>query len=195
MSKELFTSFLDLQTAVWKGWDNEAVSKECFDAGYDAAMLAEHKSNWISIDDGLPALQQQVIVFRPSRKGQVAFDMGIKGRIDIAYLFYLNQGERYGYIRGLNAGEEISLWPGGKFWAFPAIIVIQAVSHWMPLPPLPGEIVPNETMKLKAELEYYKKLANAAGRLFDNTMVHEEDQHDGFQPMLKEYLELKQNKP
>lgn len=93
---------------------------------------------WISVKDGLPELNVEVMCYQPP----VKFISGgeTKGRRLSGYLFELEPDERRGDIDLELLGDRgLSLAAGGKFWAFPYICHQNFVTHWQPLPAPPNE--------------------------------------------------------
>ena len=91
---------------------------------------------WISTEERLPSLNQDVLCYQPLRHGITG--QAFEPRILQGYLFELKRGERDGYINQKNIGDDLhSIWSGGKFFAFPYICHQNFVTHWKPLPGFP----------------------------------------------------------
>lgn len=113
-------------------WDSMPMQNEIL----LAMNIFSDQSKWIHVSEKLPSLEQPVLAFMPSMK---KFDGTFtKPVIHIAHLFKLIKGDRSGWI-DLNIvfDKKYNLLEGGIFWAFPAIVHQNFVSHWMELPKQP----------------------------------------------------------
>lgn len=79
---------------------------------------------WIKITDGLPELETRVIVARPNE---------FSGKVDILMAYLHDSGET-----GRSCGKQYNQdWLYGKYWSLPAVIKLEEITHWMPLPEPP----------------------------------------------------------
>jgi hypothetical protein len=79
---------------------------------------------WISVKDGLPELETRVIVARPNQYSK---------KTDILLAYLHDSGEI-----GRSCGRQFEPdWLYGKFWSLPAVVKLETITHWMPLPSPP----------------------------------------------------------
>jgi hypothetical protein len=99
--------------------DNENI----LSAIYEGMEL--YKNNqWISVEDGLPELETKVIVIRPNK---------YSGKNDVLMAYLHDSGEQ-----GRSCGKMFEFdWLYGKYWSLPAVVKLNAITHWMPLPKEP----------------------------------------------------------
>lgn len=80
---------------------------------------------WISAADSLPELETKVIVARPNQYSD---------KTDILMAYLHDSGEA-----GRSCGRLGDCdWLYGKYWSLPAVVKLNTITHWQPLPQLPS---------------------------------------------------------
>ena len=85
--------------------------------------------NWVSVNDRLPKRGDQVLVVIDVRK----WDAKRKLRIETAIVGFFDEPTRIGGPVSLTGYKTIQ----GIYFAIPAIMHPEAITHWMPLPEFP----------------------------------------------------------